>query len=399
MPPKNKTEDSKESLDMAVQTAIAALNKKFNGSVQNLGTVSPVPKFDKQIPTGSVALDIAIGGFRKLESGVWQTGIPPSRMIEVFAANAVGKTTLMGHMIGNAQKLYPDMRCAVIDMENALDPAYWAKLGVDWSMCDFVQPAHGEEAFEIMETMIKTRAYSVIAFDSIGAILAETVAKEDMGKSHMAVDARLITQAVKKLTPELTRPGVSTSIFFSNQVRTNMASSFGGVKTPGGNAYHHAMSLRIKLSKDYINGKTFKIIEEDEQVGHFITAEVVKNKIAPSCKKGIIPLVYTHGFDNHGTLFDMAVERGIIVQSGAWFSMNGEQMGQGRAKSLAKVKEDNALSYYLYDKILTLEMQKRGLHPNGDPIEGQEQRTSSKKSISEEFQVCDVSQYEVQSNV
>lgn len=393
MAKKDKKSDQNDfaSIDMAVEVALAAANKKFGGTIHNLVGVTTCPQYETQIPTGSVALDLAVGGYRRLPDGRWQTGLPPRRMVEVFADNSVGKTTLLGHLIGNAQQLYPHLRCAIIDMENALDPSYWVKLGVDWARCDLVQPNTGEEAFEIMQTMLATGGYSIIGFDSIGAIVTGKVVDDDMDKSHMASNARLISQAMLKLQPQLTKPGVSTSLIFTNQVRANLKSMYGGTTTSGGYALKHAMSLRIQMGLGYISGKPPKIEEGEEKIGHTITCEVIKNKVDVPMKTAYVPLIYGEGFDNEISLFDLGLTEGLIKQSGAWFSMGNMQLGQGKAKSVARIKEEKDLAYYLYDNIMTNAMKRKGLNPDGSIMEGEDAKPQVKVSQKEQFSPVDYS--------
>lgn len=350
-----------------VAAAMAAIKKKYGSdAIIDMSGTGAVPTFDAQIPSGCPGIDLAVGAFRRQEGGVWEVGLPPRRVVEIFGREGSGKTTLLGHLIANAQARHPNLRTAIIDTEHALDPTYFRRIGVDWGRCDLSQPTSGEEALQVMELYVKTGGYSLVCLDSIAMLKTEAMVKGDIGDQHVAQVARLMSPAMSKITAELSSPLVQTTLVFTNQTRSKIG-PFGGTTTPGGEAMRFAASFRIKLWKR--ESAVIKA-ENDEVVGHITDGEMIKNKVAPPYKKFQIPIIFGVGIDAEMNVFDIAKERGVISASGAWYSLGDLRLGNGRENCIRAMRQDPALRYRVYNALFADDLAKRGYHPDLSPIEG-----------------------------
>jgi recombination protein RecA len=324
--------------DKAVESAISQIERQFGkGSIMKLGAnaVVSVPV----ISTGSLALDKALG----------IGGIPRGRVIEIYGPEASGKTTLALHVVAEAQK--QGGIAAFIDAEHALDTAYAKRLGVNCDELLVSQPDTGEQALEIADMLVRSGAIDVLVIDSVAALVPRAEIEGDMGDSHMGLQARLMSQALRKLTGTISK--TMTSVIFINQIRMKIGVVFGNPETTtGGNALKFYSSVRIEIRR------TGSIKDGQDVVGNRTKAKVVKNKMAPPFKEAEFDILYGEGISAASDLIDMGVEAGIIDKSGAWYSYNGERIGQGRenvktflkdnqdtyAKILAQVKESMNLS-------------------------------------------------------
>lgn len=324
-----------------------------------------------------------MGIYRKQANGVWQTGFPKSRIIEIFGPESSGKTTFCGQTMANAQKMFPKRRCAIIDTEHSLDVSYYAALGVDWAKTDLFQPDSGEEAMQIMDMLVKTGGYSIICLDSIAAMIPQAEADGEIGDAHMMLQARLLSQSMRKIVPTLTKPDVDTILLFTNQQRESPQK---GLVTPGGRAMKFYASYRIKLWY----GQKSWIKEGDETVGRVTTAQFIKNKTAPPFKQADMPIMFGHGVDNDWSLFDLCVSREIITQRGGWYYLGAMTIGNGRINCIKAMRSNKALGYTLYDMLLTDALASRGFHPDLTPIEGFDRSFESGEAVVEKYRPQDV---------
>jgi recombination protein RecA len=281
----------------------------------------------KSIPTGSLSLDAALG----------IGGIPEGRVMEIYGAESSGKTTFTLHLIGEAQKM--GKVCVFIDAEHALDPSYAAALGVDLDSLLLCQPDNGEQALEIVDKFVKNGSAGLIVIDSVAALIPRAELAGDMGDSHMGLQARLMGQALRKITATKS----STSIVFINQLRSKMNTGGYGPSetTTGGNALKFFSSVRCSVKKI----ATIKAMKDNEEqiVGSRIEITVVKNKLNPPFKKAEIDIVYGEGFSKYGEIFDLGVKFGIINKSGSWYSYNDIKLGQGKDNAITLLKANNEL--------------------------------------------------------
>ena len=321
------SEERKKALDIAM----AQIEKNFGkGSVMKLGEVGNVNV--DSIPSGALSLDIALG----------IGGFPRGRIIEVFGPESSGKTTVALHAIAEAQKL--GGIAAFIDAEHALDPVYAKKLGVDIDNLIVAQPDTGEQALEIAEQLIRSGAVDIITIDSVAALVPKAEIDGEMGDSHVGLQARLMSQALRKLTGVLNKS--KTVAIFINQLREKVGIMFGNPETtPGGRALKFYSSVRLDVRKQ----EAIKI--NGEVVGSRTKVKVVKNKVAPPFREAVFDIVYGEGISNEGCVLDLAVDLDIVDKSGAWFSYNGEKIGQGKENVKLLLKENKALFDEINSKV------------------------------------------------
>ncbi|MEZ7898001.1 MAG: recombinase RecA [Flaviflexus sp.] len=323
-----KAEDRQKALD----TALAQIDRQFGkGSIMRLG--DQTAQSVKVIPTGSVALDVALG----------IGGLPRGRVIEIYGPESSGKTTVALHAVANAQRA--GGIAGFIDAEHALDPAYARKLGVDTDALIVSQPDTGEQALEIMDMLIRSGALDIVVIDSVAALVPKAEIEGEMGDSHVGLQARLMSQALRKITGALSASG--TTAIFINQLREKIGVFFGSPETTtGGKALKFYSSVRLDVRRI----ETLK--EAGQPIGNRTRIKVVKNKMAPPFKQAEFDILYGHGISKEGGLIDMGVENGIVRKSGAWFTYEGEQLGQGKEKARAYLIENKDTADEIEQKIL-----------------------------------------------
>ena len=315
----------------ALEMAMSQIEKQFGkGSVMKLGEFKAMEV--EAIPTGALSLDMALG----------IGGVPRGRIIEVFGPESSGKTTLALHIVAEAQKMGGD--AAFIDAEHALDPVYAKKLGVDIDNLIVSQPDTGEQALEITESLVRSGALDVIVVDSVAALVPKAEIDGDMGDSHMGLQARLMSQALRKLTGALNK--TKTVLIFINQLREKIGVMFGNPETTtGGRALKFYASVRLDIRK-------IENIKQDGEVkGNRVRVKVIKNKVAPPFREAEFDVVYGEGISKAGNILDMAVNLDIIEKSGSWFSYNGERIGQGRENVKRYLKENPKLVEEVESKV------------------------------------------------
>ncbi len=308
----------------ALELAISQIEKRFGkGSVMKLGE-APLVKV-QAIPSGSLALDLALG----------VGGIPKGRISEIFGPESSGKTTLAQHIIAEAQKLGGTV--AYVDAEHALDPSYAANCGVNVDDLLISQPDTGEQALEITEALVRSGAVDVIVIDSVAALVPQAEIEGQMGDAHVGLQARLMSQALRKLAAAIGKAG--TAVVFINQLREKVGIIFGNPEvTPGGRALKFYSSVRIDLRRI----ETIK--QGDVAIGSVVRAKVVKNKIAPPFKTARFDIMFDHGISKEGNLIDMGTELGIVKKSGAFFSYGDVRLGQGRENAKQYLNQNPELA-------------------------------------------------------
>ena len=307
----------------ALEIAISQLEKQFGkGSVMKLGETSHMNV--EVLPTGALGLDIALG----------VGGVPRGRVVEVFGPESSGKTTVAIHIIAEAQKMGGE--AAFIDAEHALDPVYAKKLGVDIDNLIVSQPDTGEQALEIAEALVRSGAIDVIVIDSVAALVPKAEIDGEMGDSHVGLQARLMSQALRKLSGVINKS--KTTAIFINQLREKVGIMFGNPETtPGGRALKFYSSVRLDVRR------IEAIKQGTEIIGNRTRVKVVKNKVAPPFKEAEFDIIYGQGISKEGNILDVGVNLDIVNKSGAWFSYNNQRIGQGRENSKQYLKENPQL--------------------------------------------------------
>jgi len=321
--------------DRAVTMAISQIERQFGkGSIMKLGSEGAIPNV-RTIPSGSLGLDIAMG----------VGGIPHGRIIEIFGPESSGKTTLCLHIIAEAQK--KGGLAAFIDAEHALDVRYGKKLGVNTDELLVSQPDSGEQALEICEILVRSGALDIVVIDSVAALVPRAEIEGEMGDAHMGLQARLMSQALRKLTAAISRS--NTAVIFTNQIRQKIGIMFGNPETTtGGNALKFYASLRLDMRR------VSQIKEGEDIVGARTRVKVVKNKLAPPFRQVEFDIMYDEGISIAGEVLDMAVENALIDKSGAWYSYGDERIGQGRENSKRFLKENPDILDELRNRLLEM---------------------------------------------
>jgi recombination protein RecA len=328
MPPKIDEMKTK-----ALDIAVSQLEKQFGlGTLVRLGDDSFHPKV-RALSTGSLSLDIATG----------VGGFPRGRVVEVFGPESSGKTTLALHVVAEAQRT-GGIAC-YIDAEHALDPVFAGKIGVDVDNLLVSQPDTAEQALEICETLVRSNAVDVVVIDSVAALVPKAEVEGEMGDAHVGLQARLMSQALRKLTAAISRS--RTLVIFINQIREKIGVMFGNPETTtGGRALKFYASMRIDVRR------IGSIKERDQDVGNRVRAKVVKNKLSPPFKQAEFEILFSEGISEEGDVLDLAVEEKLVQKSGAWYSMDGENLGQGRENTRQYLKTHPEIMGQLRDQVL-----------------------------------------------
>lgn len=316
----------------ALEMALHQIEKQFGkGSIMKLGEASANMQIEV-IPTGALTLDVALG----------VGGVPRGRVIEIYGPESSGKTTVALHILSEAQKL--GGTAAFIDAEHALDPVYAKKLGVDIENLLISQPDTGEQALEIAEALVRSGAIDVIVVDSVAALVPRAEIEGEMGDAHVGLQARLMSQALRKLTGAISKSNTVT--IFINQIREKVGVMFGNPETtPGGRALKFYSSVRLEVRK------TETLKQGQDIVGSRTRVKVVKNKVAPPFKQADFDIMYGEGISREGSIIDIGTELNIIEKSGAWYSYKGDRLGQGRENVKEFLKEHSDLSHEIETRI------------------------------------------------
>ena len=328
------TMSSKQNADKqkALDSALAQIERQFGkGSIMKLGGDNALPEIEAS-STGSLGLDIALG----------IGGLPMGRIVEIYGPESSGKTTLTLHCIAEQQKR--GGVCAFVDAELALDPHYARKLGVDLDELRISQPDTGEQALEITDTLVRSGAVNMVVVDSVAALTPKSELEGDMGDSSVGVQARLMSQAMRKLTASISRS--NCMVIFINQIRMKIGVMFGSPETTtGGNALKFYSSVRLDIRR------IGAIKDRDEVVGNQTRVKVVKNKVAPPFKQVEFDIMYGEGISKMGELLDLGVKAGVVEKSGSWFSYGDERIGQGRENAKTYLRENTRVALEIEDKI------------------------------------------------
>ncbi|PIS23417.1 recombinase RecA [candidate division WWE3 bacterium CG08_land_8_20_14_0_20_40_13] len=314
----------KDGKVVALQNALSQIEKNFGkGSIMRLGE-SAKEKNIEVISTGSIALDLALG----------VGGVPRGRIVEIFGPESSGKTTLVQHIIAEVQK--KGGTAAFIDAEHALDPVYASHCGVNLDNLLISQPDNGEQALEIAETLIRSGAVDLIAIDSVAALTPRAEIEGEMGDSHMGLQARLMSQALRKITAAVSRS--NCTVVFTNQLREKIGIVFGNPETtPGGRALKFYASVRLEIRR------VASLTEGEKVIGNRTKVKVVKNKIAPPFRVAEFDILFNEGISKEGNLIDVGVELGVVEKSGSWYSFKGQKMSQGKEGVRQLLKENKSL--------------------------------------------------------
>ena len=326
---KNKRDADKQK---ALDSALAQIERQFGkGSIMKMGSENAIQQIEST-STGSIGLDIALG----------IGGLPKGRIVEIYGPESSGKTTLTLHCVAEEQK--KGGVAAFVDAEHALDPQYAKKLGVDLDELLISQPDTGEQALEIIDTLVRSGAVSLVVVDSVAALTPKSELEGEMGDSSVGVHARLMSKAMRKLTGSISRS--NCMVIFINQIRMKIGVMFGSPETTtGGNALKFYSSVRLDIRR------IGSIKDRDEVVGNQTRVKIVKNKVAPPFKQVEFDIMYGEGISKTGELLDLGVNLGIIQKSGAWFSYGDERIGQGRENSRQFLKDNPHIAYDIEDKI------------------------------------------------
>ncbi len=328
-----QTKDQKDPKGEVINLAMEQIERQFGkGAIMRLGQAS-IAEGIKVIPTGSVALDLALG----------VGGVPRGRIIEIFGPESSGKTTLAIHILANAQK--QGGIAVFIDAEHAFDPVYANSIGVDLDNLLMSQPDTGEQALEIAETLVRSGGVELIVIDSVAALVPQAEIEGEMGDSHMGLQARLMSQALRKLTGAISKS--QCTVIFINQLRMKIGVMFGNPETTtGGQALKFYSSVRMDIRR------IGSIKEGDKELGNRVRVKVVKNKLAPPFKVAEFDIMFGAGISWEGSLLDVGAELNVINKSGAWFSYAGEKIGQGREAARIYLKEHNDIAKKIEKEIL-----------------------------------------------
>lgn len=326
-----KDNGASEGKAKALGLAMETIEKQFGkGSIMKLGEAYSTNV--ETIPTGSISLDLALGG-----------GIPKGRIVEIYGPESSGKTTITLHAISEVQRR--GGTAAFIDAEHALDPAYAKRIGVDTENLLLSQPDNGEQALEIVETLVRSNAVDLIVVDSVAALVPRAEIEGEMGDSHMGLQARLMSQALRKLTGIISRSKVT--VVFINQIRMKIGVMFGNPETTtGGNALKFYASVRIDIRR------IGQIKQGEDIIGNRTRIKVVKNKIAPPFRQAEFDIMYNQGISKSGDVLDLAVEHNIVEKSGAWYAYENEKIGQGREAAKQYLDQNPKVLATLADKIM-----------------------------------------------
>ena len=317
--------------DKALDVALAAIDKQFGkGSIMRMGEKTSMGI--ESIQTGALSLDLALG----------VGGLPRGRVVEIFGPESSGKSTLAMHVVAEAQR--NGGICAYIDAEHAMDPVYASAIGVDIDQLLISQPDTGEQALEIVDMLVRSGAVDVVVIDSVAALTPRAEIEGEMGDTHVGLQARLMSQALRKLTANLSR--TNTIAIFINQLREKIGVMFGSPETtPGGRALKFYSSVRLDIRR------IESIKDGAEIVGNRTRVKVVKNKVAPPFRQAEFDIMYGKGISREGTLLDIAVDMGIIKKSGAWFTYEGEQLGQGRENAKGFLADNPEIMVEVSEKV------------------------------------------------
>ncbi len=317
----SRTSSTSNERQKALDSALSQIERAFGkGSIMKLGAANDKPEAEV-ISTGSLSLDIALG----------IGGLPKGRIIEIYGPESSGKTTLALHVIAEAQK--KGGTCAFIDAEHALDPSYATKLGVDISNLLVAQPDNGEQGLEITDTLVRSGSLDVLVIDSVAALVPRAEIEGEMGDSHVGLQARLMSQALRKITGSISRS--NCMVIFINQIRMKIGVMYGSPETTtGGNALKFYASVRLDIRR------TGQIKDREDIVGNTTRVKVVKNKVAPPFKQVEFDIMYGEGISKTGELLDIGVKAGLVEKSGSWFSYDSIRIGQGRENAKIWLKEN-----------------------------------------------------------
>ena len=348
----SKTENKDKTLD----EVLADIEKQFGkGSIMKLGDDSHL-EIDT-ISSGSLALDIALG----------VGGYPKGRIIEIYGPESSGKTTFALHAIAEAQKA--GGRAAFIDAEHALDPVYAKNLGVNINELLLAQPDTGEQALEICDALVKSQAVAIVVIDSVAALVPQAEIDGEMGDSHVGLQARLMSQALRKLAGTISK--TNTIAIFINQLREKVGVMYGNPETtPGGRALKYYATIRLDVRRNE------QLKMGDGIVGNKTTVKIVKNKVAPPFKTAVVDIMYGEGISHEGELIDLASDAGIIDKTGAWFSYKGEKLGQGRENVKLLLKDNKKLEEEIYEAT----REYYGIGNKKSRVKTEEKATKSKKT-------------------
>jgi len=325
----DKKDDDRQK---ALESALSQIERQFGkGSIMKLGDENAIQEIEAT-STGSLGLDIALG----------IGGLPKGRIVEIYGPESSGKTTLTLHCVAEEQK--KGGVCAFVDAEHALDPQYAKKLGVDLDELLISQPDTGEQALEITDTLVRSGAVSMVVVDSVAALTPKSELEGDMGDHNVGVQARLMSQAMRKLTGSISRS--NCMVIFINQIRMKIGVMFGSPETTtGGNALKFYSSVRLDIRR------IGAIKDRDEVIGNATRVKVVKNKVAPPFKQVEFDIMYGEGISKNGELLDLGVKAGVVEKSGAWYSYQEERIGQGRENAKIFLKENPNIALSIEDKI------------------------------------------------